>query len=79
MTHFLKTCWPDLPIEDAVEKNGFSPLGISFSHARVAGALPLHHRDPFDRMLIAQAQTDSLVIVTHDSLLRPYQVDILWT
>ena len=66
-------------VEDAVEKNGFSPLGISFAHARTAGALPLHHRDPFDRMLVAQARTDRLVIVTHDSLLQPYQVDILWT
>ena len=66
-------------VEDAVEKNGFSPLGMSFAHARTAGALPLHHRDPFDRMLVAQAQVDGLVIVTHDSLLQPYQVDILWT
>ena len=66
-------------VEDAVEKNRFSPLGISFAHARTAGALPLHHRDPFDRMLVAQAQTDRLVIVTHDSILQPYQVDILWT
>lgn len=66
-------------VEDAVEKNGFSPLGISFAHARTAGALPRHHRDPFDRMLVAQAQADRLVIATHDSLLRPYQVDILWT
>lgn len=66
-------------VEGAVEKNGFSPLGISFAHARTAGALPPHHRDPFDRMLVAQAQADSLVIVTHNALLRPYQVDILWT
>lgn len=69
-------------VEYAVEKNGFSPLGISFAHARVAGALPLHHRDPFDRMLIAQARVDQLVFVTHDASIQPYEpyeIDVLWT
>ncbi len=66
-------------VEDAVEKNGFSPLGISFAHARAAGALPLHHRDPFERMLIAQARVDQLVFVTHDASIQPYEIDVLWT
>lgn len=66
------------PVEDAVKKNGFSPLGISFEHARVAGALPSHHRDPFDRMLIAQAKVDQLTIVTRDSSIRPYAVETHW-
>jgi len=67
------------PIEDAVQKNEFSPLEISFEHARVAGTLPPHHRDPFDRMLIAQAKVDRLTFVTHDSSMQPYEIDLLWT
>lgn len=66
------------PVEGAVQANRFSPLGINFEHARVAGALPRHHRDPFDRMLIAQAQVDRLTFVTHDSAIKPYDVDALW-
>ncbi len=67
------------PVEDAVAKNGFLPMGISFQHARTAGALPNHHRDPFDRMLVAQTQVDGLVLVTHDELFRPYGANVLWT
>ena len=55
------------------------PLFITLAHAWVAGGLPPHHRDPFDRMLIAQAQLEGLMIVTHDALFRPYGVPILWT
>lgn len=66
-------------LEEAVRSNDFLPLGISFEHARVAGLLPQHHGDPFDRMLIAQAKTDGLTLVTHDVLFRPYGVKALWT
>ncbi|MGE0681521.1 MAG: type II toxin-antitoxin system VapC family toxin [Candidatus Binatia bacterium] len=66
------------PVEDAVIQNEFSPLGISFQHARTAGSLPNHHRDPFDRMLVAQAQVDELVFVTRDELIRPYKIKVLW-
>ena len=45
-----------------LEAADFDPLPISLEHARVAGSLPMHHRDPFDRMLIAQAQLESLTI-----------------
>lgn len=67
------------PVEDAVAKNRFLPLGISFLHARQSGMLPNHHRDPFDRMLVAQAQIEELMVITHDELFRPYEVKILWT
>jgi PIN domain nuclease of toxin-antitoxin system len=43
---------------------GFLPLPISHEHGMTAGELPLHHRDPFDRILIAQAQTEGLVLIT---------------
>jgi PIN domain nuclease of toxin-antitoxin system len=65
-------------VEAGVEASGFEKLLISFLHAERAAALPLHHRDPFDRMLIAQAQTEDLTLVTHDRLLSPYHVQILW-
>ena len=71
----------DLPdsIESGVENSGFEKLLISFSHAEAAAALPSHHGDPFDRMLIAQAVSEDLTLVTHDRRLEAYEVSILWT
>ena len=60
-----------------IEDAGFEPLAIKFEHAERAGRLPDHHRDPFDRMLIAQAQTEGLAIVTRDSVFDSYQVETL--
>jgi PIN domain nuclease of toxin-antitoxin system len=62
------------PIIDAIVRNGFSPLPISPHHAEHAGSLPLLHTDPFDRMLIAQAQLDSLTLVTADARITSYAV-----
>ncbi len=64
--------------EDGAVASGFTPLAISFRHAELAGALPLHHRDPFDRMLIAQAMSERLTLVSVDRRLEPYDVSILW-
>ena len=61
-----------------VEKKGFQSLPISLFHGERAGALPAHHNDPFDRMLIAQAQTEGLVLITHDTAFKPYGNEILW-
>jgi PIN domain nuclease of toxin-antitoxin system len=66
-------------LEAEIENNGFSELPISISHALAAGALPMHHRDPFDRMLVAQARTEGLTIISHDKFLEAYDVPILWT
>lgn len=60
-----------------IAANSFDPLPISYDHAVAAGELPLHHRDPFDRMLVAQAQIQGLTIVTRDRALAAYEVDIL--
>jgi PIN domain nuclease of toxin-antitoxin system len=70
----------DLPdtIEAGVVESGFEKLLITFSHGERAAGLPPHHRDPFDRMLVAQAQAEGLTLVTHDRLLEPYEVEILW-
>jgi PIN domain nuclease of toxin-antitoxin system len=65
----------DLELE--VARHGFEPLAITFDHARSAGSLPLHHRDPFDRMLIAQARLESLTLVTVDRAFGRYGVDLL--
>lgn len=65
-------------MEAGVLASGFERLLITFSHAERATALLPHHRDPFDRMLVAQAQAEGLTLVTHDRLLEPYDVEILW-
>lgn len=70
----------DVPdsLEAGVLASGFEKLLITFAHAERAAALPPHHRDPFDRMLVAQAQADGLTLVTRDRHLEPYDVEILW-
>ncbi len=55
----------------------FEPLAVSLDHAERAGALPSHHRDPFDRMLIAQAQAEGLTLVTRDTAFAAYDVNVL--
>ncbi len=67
----------DGPMIDQLTENGFGPLPISWEHAQRAGALPLHHRDPFDRMLVAQAQAESLTLVTRDPAFDAYEVELL--
>lgn len=62
-----------------VRDSDFDPLVITFAHAEAAATLPPHHGDPFDRLLVAQAIVEGLVLVTHDRQLEPYDVAILWT
>lgn len=62
---------------DAVLAEDFEPVPITFDDARRAGSLPGHHRDPFDRMLVAQAQARDLILVSRDPALQPYGVQIL--
>ena len=57
--------------------NGFTPLPITVAHASTAGALPPHHPDPFDRMLVAQARLEGLTLVTRDPRLADYGVALL--
>jgi PIN domain nuclease of toxin-antitoxin system len=60
-----------------IEKAALIPLTVTLAHAVAAGALPPHHGDPFDRMLIAQAQLEGLTVVTRDPRFRDYGVSIL--
>jgi PIN domain nuclease of toxin-antitoxin system len=64
-------------LEQALAANGFEALPITVAHALAAGALPLHHHDPFDRMLIAQAHAESLTLVTRDRSLQEYGIRLL--
>jgi PIN domain nuclease of toxin-antitoxin system len=59
-------------LEEAIVRNGFRPLPIGFRHAVTAGRLPSVHRDPFDRMLVAQASVEELRIVSHDQVFARY-------
>jgi PIN domain nuclease of toxin-antitoxin system len=62
----------------AVSAAGFPFLHIDEQHAKLAGELPLLHRDPFDRMLVAQAMIEQLVIVTRDRDIPRYGVPVVW-
>lgn len=60
-----------------IRKARFLPLPIALEHGVAAGRLPLHHRDPFDRLLVAQAQVEGLTVVTDDADFARYQVAVL--
>jgi PIN domain nuclease of toxin-antitoxin system len=71
-----------LAIEDrwsrALAQLGFEPLPVNSLHAAAVERLPWHHRDPFDRLLIAQAQVEGLTLTSADERLRAYGVPVLW-
>jgi PIN domain nuclease of toxin-antitoxin system len=64
-------------LAERIRDSGFRHLNITAEHGIVAGRLPLIHRDPFDRMLIAQAQIERLTLVTRDAEILKYDLDIL--
>ncbi|GAA1581019.1 type II toxin-antitoxin system VapC family toxin [Kribbella hippodromi] len=68
-----KLTLPD-DLVDWIRRGGLSELPITMQHADLAGQLPLIHRDPFDRMLIAQALAEKLTLVTRDGFIRQYEV-----
>jgi len=68
----------DADLVAEISANDFAELPIAARHADRAGRLPPHHADPFDRMLVAQAQLEGLVCVTRDSAFEAYGVPILW-
>ena len=67
----------DRPIVAAVLALGFEILPVTGIHAEHAGELPRHHNDPFDRVMIAQAYLEGMVLGTQDQLIRPYGVATL--
>jgi PIN domain nuclease of toxin-antitoxin system len=62
---------------DALDANDFDTLAITAVHTLAAGALPSHHADPFDRMLIAQARVERLTLLTVDTRISHYDVELL--
>ena len=68
---------PERYIPSTLAENKIKPLAIHQAHTWRAAALPMHHRDPFDRMLIAQAQAEGLRLMTADARLEAYEVPIL--
>lgn len=64
-------------LANILEEEGFTPLVITPHHAELSGALPVFHKDPFDRLLIAQAQTEGLELLSADSVFPKYQVRLI--
>jgi PIN domain nuclease of toxin-antitoxin system len=62
---------------NVIKNQGFEMLSITPDHAYAVGDLPMHHRDPFDRMIVAQAKLEGLTIVTHDVAFQKYDVSLL--
>jgi PIN domain nuclease of toxin-antitoxin system len=69
---------PDELISEVFANFSFQPLSITHAHSLAVGELALHHRDPFDRMLIAQARSEKLVLMTADLMIQKYPVETLW-
>jgi PIN domain nuclease of toxin-antitoxin system len=71
-----------VPIEEFIERgatqNGILELPITRAHVLGVATLPFHHRDPFDRLLVAQARTEGLTLLSADSVLDAYPVTRVW-
>ncbi len=68
---------PVRTVEQAAEESGFLELPVTFRHAARVSELPSHHRDPFDRLLIAQAEVEQLRLVTRDAVFTMYGVEVI--
>jgi len=62
---------------NVIKEQGFEMLAITSDHAYAVGDLPTHHRDPFDRILIAQAMLEGFTLVTHDAIFNKYPIPVL--
>ena len=61
-----------------IEENGFELLPIFPEHTVCVSTLPFHHRDPFDRMLIAQTIVENITVISKDGFFEQYDVDCIW-
>lgn len=68
---------PRLFVPKRMARDGIAGLPVEHRHALEVADLPDHHRDPFDRMLIAQARVERLPILTHDAVFKRYRVEVL--
>jgi PIN domain nuclease of toxin-antitoxin system len=69
---------PDRFVPEQLAEDGIDALAIEHSHALRVGRLPPHHSDPFDRLLIAQAQLERCALLTADAQLLDYELDVVW-
>jgi PIN domain nuclease of toxin-antitoxin system len=65
-------------LQEEQATNGFRLLPVTMNHVYALDSFPLHHRDPFDQLLIAQAYQEGLTLVTHDPKLSAYSISLLW-
>jgi PIN domain nuclease of toxin-antitoxin system len=75
--------WPDVErivaeFTNLLRRSRFVPLPLSIEHARLAGTMEGAHRDPFDRMLIAQSREEKAALVSCDAVFRDYGVELIW-
>jgi PIN domain nuclease of toxin-antitoxin system len=63
---------------EQLERAGVDMLPITARHADRVGTLPMHHRDPFDRLLIAQAEVENIALVTGDEAMNDYEAEVIW-
>ena len=79
--HVGRLTLPESPgayVRSRLEASGFEALSIELNHALRAASLPVIHRDPFDRLLVAQAQLEGLPIMTADPAIAQYDVEVIW-
>lgn len=65
-------------LESQRQKNNLQILPITLPHIITLDNLPMHHRDPFDRLLIAQSIHQNFVLISHDNVFRDYEVQLIW-
>lgn len=64
-------------LEPVAKASGFEALAVTCGHAAAVAALPMHHHDPFDRLLVAQSVVEDLRLLTHDASLSPYGPSVM--
>ena len=74
----LRINYPFKEVFNQIEENGFVTLSIIFDHTLLVSQLEFHHRDPFDRLLIAQAIFENMKIISKDESFHKYQVKMIW-
>ena len=80
--HQINRLQLDVPLEEMIQgqqaANDLKILPVELPHVYTLRQLPLHHHDPFDRLLIAQAKAEQMRLVSADSQFEPYLVDVIW-
>ena len=73
----LKSDWMETIVSE-MGQSGAKQIGVTTEHCKILSTLPWHHRDPFDRMLIAQAMHEDLAVITADGVFAAYEIPVVW-